>query len=306
MGNCCGGGDHDRYESGGDFRPQERQVMFDTTAVAQAEAGKTKLVGSAVDLERIAGSWETVQDIPAFHKEVHEALKRKVKPRDPKRLLGLRETDPDLPVCRLKIKEDYFYEGNCLNGVPHGWGFMLTKGGEYFEGQFVDGCLVKNIRNIDIQGTIYDGEYKRGRNGRGVLYKTDGTIEKCQKWELGIPQVPFVIENSEGKVIFRGFKDAKSRKQGRCLLGEKDFNVEATFKDDILVGPAALLYPDQSRYDGAVDANYLPEGQGIRIFADGRKFAGPFSKGKPHGQGMFTPSGGGEGVKQVWADGRRV
>ena len=116
-----------------------------------------------VDLDQDTGVWEITEDTPNMCIDVREPLQTRAKRRDPKKLL---KDDKYATSQYLKLKNDNgdYYEGYCLEKVPHGWGYRLTKDDEYFEGEFSKSNLVKHIRHIHTDGTVFDGEYKKGRN----------------------------------------------------------------------------------------------------------------------------------------------
>jgi hypothetical protein len=247
--------------------------------------------------------WTAADSAPPLNAKVAEALKR-AKPRSWTNYPDLKEFGSYLSKKLKNTGNEDFYEGHNQRDIPYGWGVLIGKNGDYMEGVFIDGKPARYIRHIDTNGTIYEGEFLLGRNGKGSLIEQNGQVIKCDKWVNGVPQGEITREDTFGKVIFRGISNEKGN-QGRCFVANVGFNTEANYQDNVIQGPVTKIYPDGSRYDGAVDATFLEEGQGVLTFSDGRKFEGPFSKGKANGKGKFTTDTG-KVLEQTWKDGKRV
>jgi len=78
--------------------------------------------------------------------------------------------------------KDGKYEGETLNGVPHGKGKLTFNDGGYYEGDFVNGLphgkgkRVFKPKGIVTQYQSYEGNFANGKmNGKGTLYYTDGS-----------------------------------------------------------------------------------------------------------------------------------
>lgn len=275
-----------------DIPPQRQATDFVNTPPQQ-----TSQFGSG------SGDWVSADIAPPLNARVQEALKR-AKIRSWTNYPDLKEFGSYMTKKLKNNANNEFYEGHNLRDQPYGWGTLIGANGDLLEGVFIEGKPARYIRHIDTNGTIYEGDFLLGRNGKGSLIEANGSVTKCDRWVNGVPQGEITQEDAFGRVIFRGIKDTRGN-QGKCFVAGAGFNIEATYKDNVIQGPVTKLYPDGSRYDGAVDANLVEEGQGTLTFSDGRKFAGPFVKGKANGPGKFTTDTG-KVLDQTWKDGKRV
>lgn len=249
------------------------------------------------------GDWTTADIAPPLHAKVQEALKR-AKPRSWTAFPDLKDFGSYITKKLKNTSTNEFYEGHQQRDIPYGWGTLIGKDGDLMEGVFIDGKPARYIRHIDTNGTIYEGDFLLGRNGKGSLIEADGTVVRSQTWVNGVAQGEIIREDQNGKVIFRGIRGPKGY-HGKCFLAQNGFTIEANFVDNIPQGPVTKQYPDGSRYEGTVDALYNEEGQGTLTFSDGRKFQGPFTRGKANGKGTFYTDTG-KASEQTWKDGKRV
>lgn len=76
------------------------------------------------------------------------------------------------------------YEGNFVEGVPHGEGTLTTRSGKKYSGRFIGGglCYKGNCEDgygeqIFWNGSHYQGEYKAGKeNGKGTGYDSNNHV----------------------------------------------------------------------------------------------------------------------------------
>lgn len=249
------------------------------------------------------GEWTSADIAPPIHAKVQEALKR-AKPRSWTAFPDLKDFGSYIAKKLKNTTTNEFYEGHQQRDTPYGWGTLIGQAGDLLEGVFIEGKPARYIRHIDTNGTIYEGDFLLGRNGKGAIIEAGGTVIRSPNWVNGVPQGEITREDQNGKLIFRGIIGPKGY-SGKCFVTENGFTLEANFVDNVPQGPATKQYPDGSRYEGAVDANFKEEGQGTLIFSDGRKFQGPFTKGKANGKGTFY-SDTGKASEQTWKDGKRV
>ena len=250
----------------------------------------------AVDYEKSA----TVNIMAPAVKEAYDARK----PRSVKDYPELKEYY-NISEQKLRNKKTGdTWTGGVVRGVPHGWGMFVTKNGEVLEGLFSEGHHVSHMRQIQADGTIYEGDFKNGkRQGKGVVTNADGSTIICNTWTDGTTFGTYEQTDSTGKVIFKGARNAKGL-DGPCVSVSKDYTVEGTFKDGVATA-ATKKYNNGRSYTGALDKDLVEEGQGTFTFVDGRKFQGNFTKGLPNGEGTFT-SDTGKVSKQTWKNGRRA
>jgi hypothetical protein len=248
-------------------------------------------------------AWKAVGSAPKLHAAILESMKR-LKPRKYSDFPGVASYGGST-VCKLMNNDTgEYFEGYIQQGIPHGWGYMICQNGDYLQGLFLNAKPAKHIRHIATLGTVYEGDFQQGRNGRGSLFEADGSIIKCDNWLNGLPEGEMIKQDKSGKVVFSGITNRKGH-QGRCITYTDKSTIHADYEDGVVRGPAIKIYPDGSMYVGAIDANFLEEGQGIFTFIDGRKFEGPFSKGKANGKGKLITNTG-KILEQKWLEGKRV
>lgn len=212
-------------------------------------------------------------------------------------------------TLRHKVTGDT-YCGTVERGVPHGWGYFITKKGEFIEGNFIEGKLQdKNaaVRQITADGTFYEGGFNADhkRHGKGVVITPKGVKTECNSWVNGnLTGESTDTDVNTNKVIFQGGRNEKGY-HGPCTFTREDHTITGTWKDGVLTGNAKKVWNNGKSYEGIVDKDHVEEGQGTVTFIDGRKWSGPFSKGLPNGEGTFT-SDSGKSSKQTWKQGKRA
>jgi len=107
-------------------------------------------------------------------------------------------------------KTDHIYEGEILNGVPHGKGKNTDEHGNYFTGnykdgiefgigtldmvknnskyigEFKDGQIISGTQHFYNSGNRYEGEFHNGkRNGQGTFYYKKNNTKFVGNWKNG-------------------------------------------------------------------------------------------------------------------------
>ena len=129
------------------------------------------------------------------------------------------------------------YVGHVARGVPNGWGMFITKSGEVIEGVFVDSHPHSHIRQITVDGVVYEGDFKdHKRNGKGTIIYPDGRKVTCDTWRNGLAEGAVQELDSQGKLSFKGTKNLKGDFNGNCSINQNDFTLEGSFKDGLPQG----------------------------------------------------------------------
>lgn len=79
--------------------------------------------------------------------------------------------------ARLDMLNDAVFEGEVdTEGKPVGKGKLTLKNGDFYEGEFVDGCFEgSGVLNKTSEGAVYRGQFKNNmRHGEGVQTWKDG------------------------------------------------------------------------------------------------------------------------------------
>jgi hypothetical protein len=258
-----------------------------------------------VGQDGVSAVFAETKDLNEMHPKVKVALEKR-RLRDVRSFPELKEHFAS-PLNKLKDSASGdTYHGQVVRGVPHGWGYLISKIGEVIEGLFENGRPHSHLRHVAVDGTDYEGELKGEiRHGRGTVHRPDGTSLLCQTWVNGTPTGLVEEKDFAGRIIFRGVRNEKGLYQGICTVGYKEFTVDGEYKDGLLTGECRKSYLDGRVYQGPLNKDLLEEGNGQITFVDGRRFKGPFARGLANGKGTFT-SDDGKTSEQTWKEGRRV
>jgi hypothetical protein len=81
---------------------------------------------------------------------------------------------------RDSSKDSFIYQGEVLNGLPHGKGKITYKNGSAYEGEFAKGDIHGKGKKIYSNGLVYEGEFINGTPcGKGRLIHQNGTVFEC-------------------------------------------------------------------------------------------------------------------------------
>ncbi|MEE4300655.1 MAG: hypothetical protein V2J24_14550 [Pseudomonadales bacterium] len=173
------------------------------------------------------------------------------------------------------------YEGQNLNGSPHGEGRMEWSDGRVFEGEFFDGQVDGEGELTWPDGMRYRGPVVTGRiEGEARVEFPDGSRYRG----------PLVNGVPEGVGTYR-WPD-KARYTGEFVAGERH-------------GWGEMKEADGTRYVGGF-AHGERQGQGTLIAADGALYRGDFQAGEFHGYGVRVSPKGRELSLEHWQNGELV
>lgn len=88
----------------------------------------------------------------------------------------LQRRDQGGKIKLVNITDIGVYEGNCnKNNIPHGYGKLKLKNGDFYEGDFELGCFSGEGRMLTADGCEYRGFWQNNcRNGKGKETWTNG------------------------------------------------------------------------------------------------------------------------------------
>ena len=181
------------------------------------------------------------------------------------------------------------YEGNKNEeGLPHGFGRMVLKGGNTYEGNFVNG-IAQGLGNYMDAEITYAGEFNKGEpNGKVVIKKTKTEYELPYTYEGDV--ITFNMMGMEYFIICP-FGFGISQENGKTYIGE--------FKDTFTC-LTHVIYEDKSTFDGWFAKTYNSIlGFGIRKYNNGDVYKGFCLKGEPRGMGILTKKNGGN---KIWSE----
>jgi len=210
------------------------------------------------------------------------------------------------------------YEGETINGIPNGYGYIIFTNGDTFEGEFVDGEYI-NGRYIFKSGSVYDGGFKN------EILHGSGTY-KYKEGDLYIGKFINGLKEGQGSYFWKngnkfiGLWKNDNFWSGK-LLNEKTKKILSVWENGLKKNPEGVLFrkysKDQSsewkwfyRGDTSKDWKYegeilkdSPNGKGILIYKK-EKYVGNFKNGRFNGYGEYTYQNGGK-YKGMWINGER-
>jgi len=198
------------------------------------------------------------------------------------------------------------YEGQINNGVPHGWGKLITANGGVVEGFFDNGMPADYVRKVDNTGKLQEGFFVNGIfTGKGYEIDATGKRTDFDNMIAGKPEGRVIIKDvSTQKLLFDG--TLKGGLKNGLVNAFYDIPTKSTlsgnFVNDFLEGVGKRTYDNGQLYEGEFKKGN-EEGKGSLIFADGRKWQGPFLNGKANGPGTLYPAGSTTGKPATYKDG---
>ena len=194
-------------------------------------------------------------------------------------------------------------------GQREGFGKYFLSDGSIYKGFFHNNKMEGRGRIININGFVYEGEFKNGQsNGYGKYIALDGTTYKgtwLDDKQNGTGNEIY----PDGSVYNGNFKNGKKNGFGKLVFKDKnifegqflnnDINGEGAFywkdgrifignwKENKMNGYGIFIWPDKKKYYGNY-INNLKEGFGVFYWNDGYKYEGFWKEGKQDGYGIIN------------------
>ena len=208
-------------------------------------------------------------------------------------------------------------------GQREGFGKYFLSDGSIYKGFFYNNKMEGRGRMVNINGFVYEGEFKNGQsNGYGKYISLDGTTYKGT-WLSDRQSGTGNEVYPDGSFYNGSFKNGKKNGFGKLVFKDKnvfeghfvnnDINGEGAFywKDGRIYignwinnkmnGYGIFIWPDKKKYYGNY-VNNLKEGLGTFYWNDGYKYEGFWKEGKQNGYGYIA---GNNGDKYgYWLDGK--
>src|SRR3990167_6999026 len=179
---------------------------------------------------------------------------------------------------------EYKYEGEYQTGMQHGKGKAVYVNGDSYEGEWVEGTMHGKGTYKYKDGNVYTGEFDRNAlNGQGEMMLADGGyfvgVFEQNRWLKGKVHGP---TNSFPALAFMaiGFT------AGLSPLLQSLYQVARVYWINFMnrFKPAdQMVY--FSVYEGAFDAENLPDGFGVYTDITGNKYEGEYRNGNQTGLG---------------------
>jgi hypothetical protein len=169
------------------------------------------------------------------------------------------------------------YEGDTLDGVPHGKGSWVHPDGREYIGQWENGMMHGQGQLTLPDGAEYSGSFYEGiRDGHGTYV-----------WASGDQYVG-------------DFQDDEMHGHGTLTWVSGDEYI-GDFEYESRTGHGVYLWVSGDRYEGEFQDGVL-HGFGTLTWESGDEYSGEFVKGLAHGYGTYTWADG-EQVKGEWVEG---
>ena len=189
---------------------------------------------------------------------------------------------------RVKFPDGSSYEGEFDSGRMHGQGTGTFPDGQRYVGEWKNDLPHGSGRRIWVEGAEYVGDFRNGlRTGRGTM-TWPSRSKYIGDWKEGQEHGQGTYVHANGEKYVGEYKDGKRHGQGTLIFGKGEWQGDK--------------YVRESKDD--------EQHKGTYTWSDGRKYVGEFKGPKKHGDGTYTWSDGtaysGKFHKDRIADGKGV
>ena len=191
-----------------------------------------------------------------------------------------------------------YYEGDLMNGIREGYGYMKLKNGTIYEGDFKNNKHDGYGKLTQIDGEIFSGEWKEGKiEGKGVRHHNNGD-KYIGNYVNNLKEGNGKYFFSNGNVYEGNWENGKANGFGKFIF--HDGNIyEGEFKDNIIFGKGNFIMKNGDKYIGFFKNGFI-NGKGICENNKGEKYSGFFSNGKKHGIGKLVDRKGNVIANGLW------
>jgi len=193
------------------------------------------------------------------------------------------------PLFFKETNNIYFGSWDIKTLKKEGWGILLDKVGNKYEGGWDKDIIDGYCRIISINGDYYEGEIANGIiEGNGIFYSD----EKKMIYKGEFKNNCFdgdgeqIFQNFEKKIIYQGkFKNGKREGIGKIIF--EDGNIyEGEFSNDNFNGEGCFRWTDGREYKGKWNNNKM-NGKGIFIWDKNNWYEGEYKDNKREGFGIY-------------------
>eukprot|EP01114_Cavostelium_apophysatum_P014979 TRINITY_DN3999_c0_g2_i2.p1 TRINITY_DN3999_c0_g2~~TRINITY_DN3999_c0_g2_i2.p1 ORF type:complete len:442 (-),score=85.91 TRINITY_DN3999_c0_g2_i2:582-1907(-) len=182
------------------------------------------------------------------------------------------------------------YQGDMVNGVPHGYGSITFSNGNRFEGEWQHGLRRGFGKYFYSNGSKYEGEVYDGHlHGKGTLTFANGNHYEGE-FRQGKREGKGVFTWHDGEKYEGGFKNDKRHGYGIYFYANKDV-YKGRFANGLKHGNGTYYYSNEDKYDGQFVQGQR-HGTGVLFFSNGDKYEGEFKGDKQNGLGMLEDANG--------------
>ena len=155
---------------------------------------------------------------------------------------------------KLTLPDGSVYEGELVNGKPHGKGKKTFSSGGYYEGDFVDGKWHGKGKVAWVEGDIYEGDWLEGKkHGKGKLTLANGEVYEgdfVENKQHGKGKKTY----PEGSIYEGDWLEGKKHGKGKLTLANGEV-YEGDFVEDKQHGKGKKTYPDGKVEEGNWEDN---------------------------------------------------
>lgn len=204
--------------------------------------------------------------------------------------VGIWENDNWNGKCKVENEDDSVTEGTKVNGVWTGYFTKIYKHGSSYKGTFVNGEVDGKLTYSDENGNIFNCEWHNGNwNGNGEYKSKHGILTGL--WVDGEIQGKGYYKYNNGQIYEGEILNFQRNGKGIIKFSSNGVLLEASFKDDVVVGNATITFPNGDVYTGAWHNMIAGYGTftsknclGVREIT----YSGTWKDGMLSGSGMLT------------------
>jgi hypothetical protein len=180
------------------------------------------------------------------------------------------------------------YNGDWVDGIPHGQGVFTMPNGYSYSGDYIDGLEDGRGTTIWPGGDTYIGGFHQGkRHGQGTYRFANGDIYIGEYLNNHMHNKG-TYTTADGNYYEGQWGAGKPSGQGKLSATNQERKVEyqGQYKEGAIHGLGYLRQFENGRYTGSFNTN-APEGKGT--FISDRKstsYSGTWLNGAPHGNGV--------------------
>jgi len=198
-------------------------------------------------------------------------------------------------IQKLTLPDGSNYEGQVVDGRPHGKGIQVHKNGSIFEGEWKEGESDGKGYFYDISGSSYEGDWKNNiRHGNGLMSHPSG-IRYEGKFENDLPY-GFGVQTWTNGSRYEGlWENGKPHGLGKYRWSNGDYREGLWIDGEEDQNSKVIIITSSGyRHEGEIKNN-LADGRGVRTWIDGSHYQGGWKNGKQDGFGILTWANGDTG-----------
>ena len=190
----------------------------------------------------------------------------------------------------MTLNNGFFIEGNFIDDELDGFGKTVNINGEMYEGEFKQGIREGRGKLILSNEDRFEGNFVKGKlEGYGKFISKDGEVYEGE-FINGIP-------NGKGYKKYKDFSEyegnfTNGKENGFGIKKWKNGEIyEGEFLDGLKSGKGKHSFKDGQKYEGYFFEDHY-NGNGEYIWPDGLKYIGEFKDDKVEGKGtLIWPNG---------------